>query len=188
MLDQAVAGLRAEVARFGEDGVVAGADVDPQIANLSRLFGAKDDKTTLTILTVLVALFVELGSGVGLYVTHAHLVTRQVAEGAEKKQHKQQARTSLRVSEDKPFSDAHWVQERVMFGGAAQIAATDLYQDYLNYCARHGRIDALDQTAFGEWLSSKGIGDRRKINGIWYYLGLRLNEQDNVVVPFRAGL
>ncbi len=57
----------------------AEADADPQVSLLSRIFGQSAESIRLT-LTVIVALLVELGSSLGLYLSASHSPARKIQQ------------------------------------------------------------------------------------------------------------
>lgn len=62
-------GLKVEIERLRSSG--AGQDVDPQISLLSRLFGHGENQVRLSLIIV-VALLVEVGSSLGLFLATNH--------------------------------------------------------------------------------------------------------------------
>ncbi|MEO1555865.1 MAG: hypothetical protein AAFS01_05505 [Pseudomonadota bacterium] len=68
-LKSRVEGLKREVARLRDAG--AGQDVDPQVSILSKIMGHGEDRVRLLLILV-VAVLVELGSSLGLWLSTAH--------------------------------------------------------------------------------------------------------------------
>lgn len=162
-LDEEISELRERlrVARVAaaESGA-AGGDVDPQVTVIRRVFESSAEDTALG-LTLLVAAFVEFGSGVGFYLSFSHLKRRE------------------RKPKPKPkapeFSDPAlgWGHDRLEFDEAARTSAADLFADYEAWCRERGIVSGMSQAAFGRWLSSEGF-QKTKSSGLVVYTGVRI--------------
>lgn len=174
-LDREITSLRAAIKAKEAAGISADGEADPQIAALQRIFGTENPGAVVAAITLIIALFVELGSGSGLYVTHAHLAKRP---DKRKGQGAPAPVSSVRGT----VTDDDWAEERLIADAGARVAATELYRDYIQFCTVHGRADTMTQTAFGSWLAAEGFSEKKKSAGIWYYLGLRLRDARDVVI------
>lgn len=77
---EAIAALKSQTSQLREAG--AGLDRDPQVSLLSRIFGQEQNAVRLTLIVV-VALLVELGSSLGLFLATGHREsTEEVATSA----------------------------------------------------------------------------------------------------------
>lgn len=68
-ISDAIAVLQTQAAKLRDQG--AGLDLDPQVSLLSRIVGQEQDKVRLALI-VIVALLVELGSSLGLFLATGH--------------------------------------------------------------------------------------------------------------------
>lgn len=82
--------LKEKIARLRSNG--AETDSDPQVSLLSRIFGQSSESVRLT-LTIVVALLVELGSSLGLYLSASHSPVRkqQITDATEKQDDSREA-------------------------------------------------------------------------------------------------
>ncbi len=78
-----ISSLRTELKRLKKQG--AGKDTDPQVSLLSNLFGQEKDKVRMALI-VMAALLVEIGSGLGLFLStsHSELLSGRKAKKAHK--------------------------------------------------------------------------------------------------------
>ena len=184
-LDDEIQDLTGQVRYTALTGVAAAGETDPQVAALKRIFGVESEMVR-SALTILVAAFVELGSGVGLLVSVSHLSLNQREEGEETSRatvcEPAAACQPLSGESDAPPSDEQWGHDRLVMEAGARVSATALYQDYVQWCFAHGRADAVTQTAFAVWLGEAGVTSKRKISGAWHYMGVRLRDASDVVV------
>lgn len=72
-----IAALRVESAKLRDRG--AGQDSDPQVTLLSRIFGLGEESVRLSLI-IAVALLVEIGASLGLFLASGHNATHLVAE------------------------------------------------------------------------------------------------------------
>lgn len=173
-LDREIDGLRKAVREASLNPRVLSRETDPQVSSLSSLFGVDREEVRVG-LTILVALFVEIGSGLGLFVSFAHLGRAEVKASTRR----------AKPATSNPEADADWALTRLIIEGGVKTPSTELYRDYVAYCLARSRDDAMTQSAFDDWLSREGLASQRKIDGVWYRLGVRLREPEDVVVPLR---
>ncbi len=137
----------------------AGGEIDPQVSVIRRVFQASAEDAKLG-LTLLIAAFVEFGSGFGFYLSLGHLRPRE-----------------RRAEKPPEFSDPAlgWGHDRLIFDEHAATAAGDLYADYEAWCKERGIASAMSQAAFGRWMAAQGF-ERVKRGGRMFYRGVRFAE------------
>lgn len=148
--------LKSEIVALRERG--AGEDAEPQVQILSGLSG-RDKGYVRTALIVLSALFIELGSGLGLYLALHHSTRRPVHHGAP-----DEARTPVRsVRRTKP-SEAqnveHYAVARLVPARGRTMTVGQLYEDYAAWSRGHEQ-PVLSHRAFehvfGELADDLGV-------------------------------
>ncbi len=154
--------LRAELrearALAVESGAAGGA-IDPQVSVIRQVFQSSAEDTALG-LTLLIAAFVEFGSGLGFYLSFGHLKPRE-----------------RRKPKGPEFSDPAlgWGHDRLVFEEGSATPAADLHADYEAWCRSRGIASAMSQAAFGRWMSAQGFS-KIKRGGRMYYKGVRFAE------------
>jgi hypothetical protein len=164
-LDEEIAALRAELT--GWTGYT-GTTIDPQVSMIDRISGLGEDQITLA-LTILVSLMLELGSGLGFFVVFGG----QPREAAEARR-EDNGKPSIRLPFPDGGSDLEWLRERLVSDRHGATGIADLYQDYLIWCERHERRDALTVSGFVRWLEEVVGATLRKVEGRQVAQGLRL--------------
>ncbi|MBI1386736.1 MAG: hypothetical protein GC150_17675 [Rhizobiales bacterium] len=145
---RAVATVRDEIAvleRQFED-VNAGAvnDADPQAGILARLTGVRQG-TVSNALMVLLAVLVELGSSLGLFVALSHGGNRGGLHPLLGKLAKQKSRPDV----------ARYAVARLRFRDGADLSLDAAFDDYSLWCARAG-VGLPDQADFADALKLLG--------------------------------
>jgi len=142
-----MAGLEREAGRLRAAG--AGRDADPQVSILSRLFGQGESAVRLALIVV-VALLVELGSSMGLWLSTAHFdksrkarrrpeVTPAEAAPAQRPEKREQERPRLAIEarmmgdvQDYCLARIQPVPEEV------SVSLQELLADYRAWCEGRG--------------------------------------------------
>ena len=156
-------------------------NADPQVRILTDLSGLADNRVQLA-LTLILAVMVEFGSGLGLFVTFGHghighrIQPRLVSELA----------IIDPTAEKHTASDQDWARQRLILDPHAHTLAVALYEDYCWWCKKEGRRDPISPAEFEPWLRSQGLDVSRKLAGRNHYLGVRLRTTNDVVADFRA--
>lgn len=128
--------LQSEAAKLRDAG--AGHDHDPQVSLLSRIFGQEQDKIRLT-LTVVVALLVELGSSLGLFLATGHSVSAKMEEAATKPAPPVEVRTIGSVED--------FCLEALVPDERGVVSTEELFAAYQVWC-KEQNFGALDAPAF----------------------------------------
>ncbi len=182
-LEKQIAGIKAQLTPISRKShTVASGEVDPQAAMLSKLTGV--DQSVVQIgLIVLVALLVELGSGLGLFVAFAHIKPRDPPNSRD------ELNKSLAVYEPNhemtilspqlpnplllPNSDLvefsnSWIEK----DEEMSVTATELYEHYRAWCEVMDR-DPMALPVFGRNFGKLGT-EKAKIGGRIRYIGISL--------------
>jgi hypothetical protein len=182
-LRQAAEQARAALDKL--DVAAAMRSIDPQAEALARLVKPvvdADPDTVRTALAVLIALLVELGSGVGPWL--ASPSHRRIAEKAEEASPAPEAPAVAEpvptpagepAVEPVPAIDdlvARFAAERLVRRRGAFLPAADVRAQYELYCAGTG-VDAANATAFGRAMTALGY-TRSKVGGVIRYDNLAL--------------
>lgn len=128
--DQQLADVRREIARLRTEG--AGLMSEPQVQVLAQMLGASAPRVR-TALIVLAALFIEIGSGLGLYLALHHSAPRTLPIRpaiASSRLAPMGARALLHSA----LMEAYWVARIVPARGACLSLAL-AWQDYAAWCA-----------------------------------------------------
>ena len=185
VLEQRRYELQSRLDVLAERGVVKIAD--PQIGFLVQLLPVS--KTAVrTGLIVMVALLVELGSGLGFYVLIGHGGSRTSRDGDDVTGDNELV---LEVADkivmlpapsvipaepcieaDAAQQSIHWLDERVARRTSAHAPGTLLYEDFCAWVVRYNAAD-MTFTEFCQWLERQGFTGHRH-NGRLQYRGLYL--------------
>lgn len=143
LLSDQIVTLQAESATLRENG--AGHDSDPQTSLLSRITGQKPEPVRLA-LTVAVALLVEIGASLGLFLASGHLA-RQVP-----------AASSLPAVRTAGCAE-EFCLEALVPAQHAVMTMDDIVRGYQGWCACKG-LAALDAATFSKTFEgiAQGIG------------------------------
>ena len=174
-LDEDIAALRAELNEWSG---YAGAAVDPQVSIIDRVSGLGEDRVTLG-LTILVSLMLELGSGLGFFVVFGG----QPREAAETARDAITTQPLVDLPSPDGGSDLEWLRERLVSDRHGATGIADLYQDYLIWCERHERRDALTVSGFVRWLEDVVGATLRQVEGRQVAQGLRLRTAKQIAAP-----
>lgn len=130
-----IGSLQSDALKLRENG--AGQDSDPQVSLLSRITGREPDSVRLA-LVIAVALLVEIGASLGLFLATGHTVGR--ASVTRNKPHAQAA--------DKPIGSVEdFCLEALVASPRMFMATDDLIVSYQAWCASQGS-SALDDSDF----------------------------------------
>ncbi len=148
--------LTAEVIALRQQG--AGEDAEPQVQILAGLSG-RDRGHVRTALIVLSALFIELGSGLGLYLALHHSSRRHIGLGAPDK-----TLARVRSVDRQEPSDAqvveHYAVARLVPARGRTLTVGQLYDDFVYWSREHRRqMVGLErfELLFGELANDLGI-------------------------------
>lgn len=158
--------------------------VDPQAETLARLAGpfiAVNPETVRSMLAVLIAFLIELGSGLGLWLSTGHrpealktvstpLAGGPAAEDAPKAELAPAALTE--PSETKTCPVERWLAGCVTDRKGAYVTAKEMLEAFASWCAVHGEKN-IGQTILGRRLTELGYG-KRKQGGTVRYLDIAL--------------
>lgn len=140
--DQDLVSLRREIARLRAAG--GGLEAEPQVQVLAQLLGESAPRVRM-VLIVLAALFLEVGSGLGLYLalhhSHAPVRTRKMLQTLPTDRTQQMQPVSRmadplmagQVMTPLGCMEAYWVARMVPAPGACLDTET-AWQDYLMWC------------------------------------------------------
>lgn len=184
--------LRGQLATTTSAAALASAD--PQVEVLSRLSGRAQDLVR-TGLILMVALLVELGSSLGFFVVFSNwrvyeksativkaepmvveavkpvAIEAPAAEVAVTANDNATRSTTLKLQAPEG-NVTRYFKENVVAAEGSNLSASELYEDYCNWCNENGKEpDAL--TTFGRELSELGV-QRIKFNGKMRYIGIKL--------------
>lgn len=139
-LDTALAGLEGELARLKSEG--AGLEQYPQVSLLSGLFAVREDHVRLALI-IAVALVVELGASLGLYLAASGgggAVIHRPDSGP-------QAPKPMRIEQRTLACIETFVLEGLIAKPGASMSAPALYTAYAEWCTHH-RFAALELSHF----------------------------------------
>lgn len=141
--------LHTESVKLRESG--AGQDSDPQVTLLSRIFGLGEGSVRLSLI-IAVALLVEIGASLGLFLATGHrLVTV-----------KARVETATLSAPEVAFHDSveDFCLEALVSSRASILALYELERGYRDWCARQGRSPLHPQTfsaVFAELAAAIGL-------------------------------
>ena len=179
-LDVRINDLKKKIAGVSQEGgaaVIAGAD--PQSAFLSKILGVNINDIQ-TLLTLMVSVLVEVGSGLGLYVAVSNIKPNQ-REYSESRDITEPVRVSRRI-EGKPVrklslpkSDLErYYADQVEKAEGGSVVASVLYENYCDWCTKNAR-DPMALPVFGRQFTEFGI-QKAKIGGKIRYIGISVKE------------
>jgi len=79
--------------------------------------------------------------------------------------------------------DLEWLRERLVSDRHGATGIADLYQDYLIWCERYERRDALTVSGFVRWLEEVVGATLRQVEGRQVAQGLRLRAAKQIAAP-----
>ena len=170
-LEARIAVTRAKLETLPRDAIIASAD--PQAEVLAKLTG-QDNATVQLALIILVAILVEVGSSLGLYVAFSqwNIYDRRNALvlGNAKETADADASAPRLVA---PETDVErFNRERIVPADGSHLTATALYEDYCGWCEIHSK-EPMALPTFGRQFGDLGV-QKAKINGRIRYIGIRL--------------
>lgn len=181
-LEARIAVTRAKLETLPRDAIVANAD--PQAAVLSKLSG-QDSATIQLALIILVAILVEVGSSLGLYVAFSqwNIYDRRNPLAARNGNGATEADASAPrlVAPETDVERFH--RERILPADGLHLTATALYEDYCAWCEVHSK-EPMALPTFGRQFGDLGI-QKAKINGRIRYIGIRIAGVDEMSEPER---
>jgi hypothetical protein len=190
-LEARIAEIQAKLADVKGNGSVL-TEADPQAAILAKLTGFQTE-TVQTALVVLVAVLLEIGSGLGLYVAFSvwRLHDRQApqAPSMASLQSPVTRETPAAVTVAKSRSGANdnksapkliapetdverFYKERIETQDGSSLTATALYEDYCAWCEEQEK-EPLALPTFGREFGELGV-QKAKIAGRVRYIGIAL--------------
>lgn len=134
-LSALIGSLQSDVLKLRENG--AGHDSDPQVSLLSRITGREPDSVRLA-LVIVVALLVEIGASLGLFLASGHGVRQSEASSQEA-----QVKTGARGA----GSVENFCLEALIANLRGSMTMAQLLAGYQAWCARQG-LASLDDIAF----------------------------------------
>lgn len=135
----------------GASGVATQGDTDTQVQMFHILSGLSQD-TVRNVLIVGIAIVVEIGSSLGIYLSLG--VKRE------------------RTEEDELVLAQRYVKERLVKDADATVQSSELHADYSQWVERMSTTPPMNQTAFGRWFGEQF--DKERMNGRYHYKGIRL--------------
>lgn len=194
-LELKIAGLNEKLA--GATGMeLAGGD--PQAEMLAGLTGFKVDQIQ-TGMAVLIALLLEIGSGLGMYIAFSQwrlydMAAPKVPQAATEptaaavavaKAPRAKAKPRVSANDNKkapklvaPETDVErFRKESVDTAEGSSLTATELYEDYCSWCEQQEK-EPLALPTFGREFGELNGIKKAKIAGRVRYIGIRLNSQD----------
>ncbi len=161
-----------------ETRAVATAGADPQAKMLSNLIGVDIQKVQIGLI-ILVALLVELGSGLGLFVAYAHMRPREADEAVKAADSDFKdpetitivpppAKRLMPPNNDLKRFHEQWVEP----DEDSSVTATEIYEHYRVWCEVFGK-DPMALPVFGRNYSEMGV-QKAKIGGRIRYIGISL--------------
>ena len=160
-LSSVIAALQSQATQLRQQG--AGQDRDPQAALLSRIFGWEQDWVRLALI-IAVALLVEIGASLGLFLASGH----RAAPPAEDK-------AAPAESQPESGSVEDFCLEALVPAKGAAVSMDDLLTVYRDWCAHRG-LRALPEASFTHQfrLLSEAVGLKIR-RGCW---------QDVAIAPY----
>lgn len=155
-----IAALKVEAERLRQSG--AGQDGDPQVSLLSRLSGQEPEAIRLALI-VAVALLVEIGASLGLFLAAGHGVVRAGAQAA--------ATAAAGAASQDSVED--FCLEALVPSRSTVLAANELERGYRDWCGREDRTPLRPQTfaaVFAELAATVGIP---RAQGGWRGIALK---------------
>jgi len=164
--------LQAQLSGLDMEKVLRSAD--PQAEALARLTGSSPTGVR-TALALLVAVLIELGSGLGLWLaTSGAPAVKQTKRPEKLNAGEEKAVPETRDDSDAGASAEAWAEVRVERHLNGQLTAQELRADYQRWCTARG-AEPISSNAFGRQLSEIGI-QRKRTGGRTLYVGVGLVE------------
>lgn len=184
-IDVKISALREELKSF--DGAAVNGGPDPQVTVLAQISNLGEDKVRLGLI-LLVSLFVELGSGLGLFVTFGRIDRRQpraIPPASEPQQVQPAPPLEVLVATQEllpppPNGNEGWALQRLIKDPDAFSYLRDLYSDYQVSCQHKGQ-EALSFESFRRWLEREGFDDIAKRGNRLIIVGLRLKSEARTI-------
>lgn len=158
-LSALIAALQTEADALRQNG--AGNERDPQVALLSRVFGQPQEPVRLALI-IAVALLVEIGASLGLFLASGHSAS---CEGGEQ--------TSTASPLPEPGSIEDFCLEALIPAATSTLAAERLHDGYRAWCGRQGKAPlACDAFTSGFAAIADAAGIPRSSGG-WRGIALK---------------
>lgn len=166
--DAEIAALKAKIASLRQAG--AGENSDPQLSLLSRIFAAHQDKVRLTLI-ILIALLVEAGSSLGLYLASGHGAQTKRSDPAPASE---ASPPEPLLIEAKPIGSIEdFCLEALVPMPQGSLSADQLYAGYADWCQARD-YTALDRATFIRLFDNLATAiPIVQANGHWQRLALR---------------
>jgi hypothetical protein len=142
-LAEAISALQSEIQKLRGQG--AGQDADPQVSLLARIAGVQPEPVRLALI-IAVAVLVELGASLGLYLASGHTGGRRTPQIIDTSQNQTDAGLAL----DKPIGSVEdFCLEALAPSRLGELRAGDLNQAYETWCEAKA-LRSLDANAFAQ--------------------------------------
>jgi hypothetical protein len=174
---------------------------DPQVDVLSKLFGGNKELVA-TGLILMVAVLVELGSSLGYFVVFSNWKQHEAKKDEDDSENEPIVVSKLRsaaaslapaipasaltANDNKhvparlqaPDTDVErFRRDRIANSEGSSLTATDLYEDYCDWCETHNK-EPMALPTFGRQFGELGI-QKAKIAGRIRYIGIKLNAKSS---------
>ncbi|MBU2582724.1 MAG: hypothetical protein KJ622_13510 [Alphaproteobacteria bacterium] len=155
---QQAAALRSEIKGLRETRAslpptAAMKDADPQLAILDDLLGLGAQRLGIA-LSLLVAVLVEFGSGLGPYLSTAfHSRPHRAATHSAPPARQPLPAMPTTYAPGRGTPEEAWRKQRLTTKQGARTPITRLYADYLSWCSQQMVTQPLTLTAFTAWLT-----------------------------------
>lgn len=176
---QAAANAAVELQK--QDVATAMRAIDPQAEALAKLISpiaAVDPDTVRTALAVLIALLIELGSGLGPWLASPSSTTRAKTAETPTPSEEPLVPAIPTVHVDEPANDAgevlvaRWASATLVKRRGAFVPAAEARASFEAWCVAED-AEALNATALGKAMTVLGY-ERRKVGGVMRYEGVAL--------------
>ncbi len=162
--------LQAQLSGLDMEKVIRSAD--PQAEALARLTGSSPTDVR-TALALLVAVLIELGSGLGLWLaTSGAPAVQQTKRPEDSNTGREKAVPDVGDISVADASVKDWAHARIQHRLNGQLTAQELRADYQRWCEARG-AEPISSNAFGRQLSENGF-QRKRTGGRTFYVGVGL--------------
>lgn len=159
-LETAVQALTSEAKALRDGG--AANDADPQVTLLARIFGVPEDRVRLALIVV-VALLVEIGASLGLFLATGHGPARQKTHAEDSSNEISVASAPAEpANDDRPLGSVEDFVLEALVPASGRLDEQELLRAYLSWCAKRG-FDTLSEEEFADLFNqlAEAVGIRR---------------------------
>ncbi len=175
-LEARIAITRSKLEVLPSGAIVANAD--PQASVLAKLTGQSSETVQLALI-ILVAILVEVGSSLGLFVAFSQWniydKRNPMLTGGARGSANDNANSPRLVAPETDVERFH--RERTVAAEGLHLTATALYEDYCAWCELNKK-EPMALPTFGRQFGDLGI-QKAKINGRIRYIGIRLTAAED---------